>query len=873
MKKISITQNFKNWFNRLSRGQIIGVFTLMLPAVILFMGLGIDAGLMYHSKAQLSRAVDSTSLRVARRFDSTADRKQNLALLTMRANYKGFCNGANTWSATGLGSNAEVHTINDTNDSLEMDISADPQNNDVINVNIIARVTHKTLFMRLAGEKYANVHFSAHAKTERFPAVNALILDISGSMRGNGGAASLPAGVLAFINEFNESRDYLLLVTFSTYAKPIFPRDPVLDPDEPSNDKYFPPSKGFLTGKNEDNTDRVGYALNNTIRFAGATNAAEGLRLAFEQVDHFLSKFENEEARSQIRVNYIFFTDGEFNTFRGFAKGLGYGIDPFNPTNENWGHSFGHGNPTTASTPQQYLPSIHNFRPLMASRFYPDSNTSRQLLNANNTNMVFNNYSQSTGTNYNLKTLVSDRNPETIVGVNSIIQGYRERNAQWRLATTGGNALWPNSNDTDLAQLNNWSKLLWSWSPPGNITASAPVYSATPIAHIRSGLPIDTTVDSTFGPYNTGTTAQKRDRLRFLIENEKQKLHYDHSIYYPEPIWNDPYNPTKQAVNASDNPASGIYVSTSPNIYPDYNMTNLFLEYYPGGRAYANFYGGSDRNGLTGGTSLVKGGYLERTNGQTGSPNGANRNLNDWNYGFCRLSDYYPYYTFGGPAGPWGGNQPVPSGYSYYAANTSYSGSGSAAFNKPGRGGYPGNIGYNGTSFVDPGPGYETYDTTTAKSIDDSTGNGQNDNDTRYLPQATGGSLLAGYTGFSGFNNSNTTSQRRRRVGPPWYFWSFRDNQWVNMIDNNETRITQEGNFLAEAQAFIARKSHNATIYTILYQSSNEATLRRMANEQSNGNPFYTDQKTGKYYRVTDGSDLTNVFRDIARRITVRISE
>jgi hypothetical protein len=109
-------------------------------------------------------------------------------------------------------------------------------------------------------------------------------------------------------------------------------------------------------------------------------------------------------------------------------------------------------------------------------------------------------------------------------------------------------------------------------------------------------------------------------------------------------------------------------------------------------------------------------------------------------------------------------------------------------------------------------------------------------------------------------------------VGPPTHFYSFRDGGWVTVRDNSEGRITAEGDWLAEVQAWVARKQQKATIYSILLGSGGPATVRRMANDNS-GVPFYPDQKLGRYYATTVPTTLPAIFREIAQKISVRLSE
>lgn len=702
-------------------GQMILIYALVFPVLFLFMGLGIDAALIYHSKAKLSRAIDAASLRLARKFNVDEATRRNMAVRLMQINYPGFFKEGFTYSRTGTydAGEGEVITFQGSNNQrLVMTTFADPDTG-VVEVSLSGTTQHKTFFMPLAGKDFQKVNFNGVAAAQRFPACNVLVLDISGSMRG-ARATNLVAGVSAFVNEFVDDRDYMMVVTFSTYGKVVWP-------NIPNADGNFFPSRGFLSGNislapgnGVSFSGSVNDIVGQFVRFAGATNAAEGMRFAFEQADRFLNSIPPNQ-RNLIKMNYVFFTDGEFNTFRGFARGVGYGIAI--PSNPRF--------PTLTAEAQAHpvaeLPDFHLERPVFGSQYINGG----RLEEADGTAMIFNNYSRSTGTNYNLRTLISDINPASLTGVNAVVQGFRLRSGHWKTPFDAANTA--NFRTTASGMNINFPSAAW-WETaffqhdPGSPTGTSQV---------------------------TGLSAAD---LKLAKEREMFKMQRDHSIYYP---------------------VSGRF-SLAPG-HPQ-RFADRALENFPGGRFYANTTSSTDAQG----NGTVEGIYLERSGtGQLGPEHEVTGNYQRWNYATMRMNRFYPRYSYGGP-------------YNWPADSQNPSSGSQARFDEA-------------------------------------------DMDT-FL------------------------------VGPPTHFYSFRDGGWVTVRDNSEGRITAEGDWLAEVQAWVARKQQKATIYSILLGSGGPATVRRLANDNS-GVPFYPDQKLGRYYATTVPTTLPAIFREIAQKISVRLSE
>ena len=69
------------------RGQILLIFAFLFPVLILFIGLGIDAGFAWIMKALLSRAVDAAALAGMRNIDLGTTQAQAIAQDAFNANF------------------------------------------------------------------------------------------------------------------------------------------------------------------------------------------------------------------------------------------------------------------------------------------------------------------------------------------------------------------------------------------------------------------------------------------------------------------------------------------------------------------------------------------------------------------------------------------------------------------------------------------------------------------------------------------------------------------------------------------------------------------------------------------------------------------
>jgi len=181
---------------RSDRGQTIVIYALIVPILILFTGLAIDAGILYVTKAKLSTAVDSATLTGMKNLQSGQPTATTLATDMFNANY---------------GANPPTPTI-----TFPTDQYGDLQ------VKVTATSQVHTLFMRYLSQ-WRDVPVADTAVATRGKLVMSIVLDRSGSMVGDGGQAALVAAVPIFVNKFDNTTDEVALLSFSSNARIDFP--------------------------------------------------------------------------------------------------------------------------------------------------------------------------------------------------------------------------------------------------------------------------------------------------------------------------------------------------------------------------------------------------------------------------------------------------------------------------------------------------------------------------------------------------------------------------------------------------------------------------------------------------------------------------
>ncbi len=187
MRKANLVKN--------DRGQTIIIFALILPVLILFAGLSLDAGLLYITKAKLSSAVDAACLTGMKNLPLGQPIAANLATDMFNANY---------------GANPPTPAV-----TFPTNANGDQQ------VAVTATASVHTLFMQYLSQ-WTYVPVAATAVSTRGKLAMSIVLDRSGSMQTDGGGAALQAAVPVFVNSFDDTLDHAALISFSSNATTDF---------------------------------------------------------------------------------------------------------------------------------------------------------------------------------------------------------------------------------------------------------------------------------------------------------------------------------------------------------------------------------------------------------------------------------------------------------------------------------------------------------------------------------------------------------------------------------------------------------------------------------------------------------------------------
>src|ERR1017187_129094 len=197
---------------RRDSGQVMVLFVLLMVVLLLFIGLGIDLGFSYITRANLSKAVDAAALLGASSLSSGTNNAQAVALSAFDLNY-----GVSGRDA------ADPH--------VDVQIFNDVNGNQVVHVT--ATVSINTFFIRVLPQ-WTTLEVGSDAEATRANVVMTLVLDTSGSMiptrgappggdgTGSGGGLYLPGAVTAFINNFDDKHDQAAMVTFATIQSNVF---------------------------------------------------------------------------------------------------------------------------------------------------------------------------------------------------------------------------------------------------------------------------------------------------------------------------------------------------------------------------------------------------------------------------------------------------------------------------------------------------------------------------------------------------------------------------------------------------------------------------------------------------------------------------
>lgn len=269
---------FRHSKKKSQSGQILILCALLLIVLLLFVGLAVDFGLAYVTKATLGKAVDAAAIAGARYVGKGQATATQFANNTFDMNYG---QSSRDFNSPGSGGPPKAGTV----PTPQVTFTNDPVLN-VTLVTVTATTTINTYFLALVpGFKTLNVTASAQARYARVQMT--LVIDRTGSMKQNAPGNTLPNAMIGFIDDFDNVYDTVALVSFAN--------DQTIDVPMMTG--------GFLTPVTAAANAMPG-------RFAGGTFSDGGLKVAIteEQLNMGLSP--------NIIKAVVFFTDGQANTIQ-----------------------------------------------------------------------------------------------------------------------------------------------------------------------------------------------------------------------------------------------------------------------------------------------------------------------------------------------------------------------------------------------------------------------------------------------------------------------------------------------------------------------------------------------------------------------------
>jgi len=362
--------------------QTLIFFLLAWGTIMLLCGLAIDSGLLYLSKARLSRAVDGASLIAVGNFNRSTNpvtNRDDVALI-MRdfaaANFTNLSSISTTGSSTpgGVansytlpnGTTATSYTYNfndgtqDANGQYRRFVQV------ILNTGSGGAITSATCNARCPVQTYfigygwaflgggqsvktgskiggytgpsglVDLKVSSQAVATRNPRLIMVVIDRSASMleTPGGGASGLPPAIVQFLDFFDTSSDNIGIVSFGSSARLEMPMTTNFIIAGTNNliDAYNYVTNGdgsinhAVPGIDPESESSQGnydpyYATTGVrrLKFGGDTAADDGIRLAMEQL------MANSGFNDPDVVKYmVIFTDGKWNASRTMLAAPGY---------------------------------------------------------------------------------------------------------------------------------------------------------------------------------------------------------------------------------------------------------------------------------------------------------------------------------------------------------------------------------------------------------------------------------------------------------------------------------------------------------------------------------------------------------------------
>lgn len=191
-------------FRKAERGQTLVLCAIFMAVLLLFVGLALDFGMAYVTRAQIGKAADAASLTAARYSAQGPTKAAQLAQNAFNMNY-----GSSSLAYGGAPVVNVTQSFDSSGDTL---------------TNVTVTATNKTFFAGLL-PAFASVNVASRSQSFSRRVVMTLVLDRTGSMLNDGGSSFLAGAVTDFIGYFNNKTD----VTGDNVALVSFANDVTVD--------------------------------------------------------------------------------------------------------------------------------------------------------------------------------------------------------------------------------------------------------------------------------------------------------------------------------------------------------------------------------------------------------------------------------------------------------------------------------------------------------------------------------------------------------------------------------------------------------------------------------------------------------------------
>ena len=283
-----------------TKGQVMVLIAMLATFMIGLGGLAVDLVLAYSVKTYLATATDSAAMggiRALERGVTYSDQVAEIQRITDMLFNANFPDGLLLTGTSGkLSQQVKIAGKNMDPNAPPMFETDSSLRDGLREVRVIAEASAPTMFMRIFGVDSVTVKATAYAARRD---VNVMVvIDRSASLASVGAWDDVQQSAITFIEQFDNNRDRVGIVTFGTGG----------NIDVPLN-------SGFKTGNAAKN-----MILSQTVPGSAYTNSGLGLWLAYSE----LLRVNDPNALNAI----VFFTDGQPSAFSAKFKTKYWGSGP-----------------------------------------------------------------------------------------------------------------------------------------------------------------------------------------------------------------------------------------------------------------------------------------------------------------------------------------------------------------------------------------------------------------------------------------------------------------------------------------------------------------------------------------------------------------